>query len=187
MVGEDVKTLANGAYATIPQGRLTRSYTNIYGLAPVGSHVIDIGCACGTYVRWLNENRRYAIGLDAIPGIEAVENLYDWDLSQPIDQNSQLPARDWAFCLEVGEHIPREYESNFFDNVTALAKNYLVISWARPGKRGYGHVNCRDITYVGIQLARRNWQMDEEATLEIRKKIHRKYQILVMHKQVIDG
>lgn len=179
-----MKSLPNGAYASIPEGKLTRSYCRIYKLAPVGARVIDIGCADGTYVRWLNENGRKAIGIDAIPGIDAIDDLYDYDLCDPRYEYADVFARDWAFCLEVGEHIPRDYEANFFDNVTALAKNHLVISWAAPGKRGYGHVNCRDITHVGIQLAQRNWQMDEDATLEIRTKIHRKYQILVMHRRV---
>ena len=45
-----------------------------------------------------------------------------------------LPLYDWIISLEVAEHIPREYENIYLDNIVRHAKEGVILSWARPGK-----------------------------------------------------
>jgi hypothetical protein len=65
-----------------------------------------------------------------------------------------------VFCLEVGEHIPVQYEQTFIDNVCRAAKNDIVLSWAIIGQGGDGHVNCRNNDYVINQMAIRGFTID---------------------------
>ena len=36
---------------------------------------------------------------------------------------------DWVLSLEVGEHIPKEYENIFIDNLCNNCINGIIISW----------------------------------------------------------
>ena len=44
-----------------------------------------------------------------------------------------LPLYDWVMSLEVAEHIPKEYESIYLDNIVRHAKEGVILSWAKPG------------------------------------------------------
>lgn len=53
-----------------------------------------------------------------------------------------LPLYDWVVSLEVAEHIPKEYESIYLDNIVRHAKEGVVISWAKLGKSLNIHPIC---------------------------------------------
>lgn len=55
---------------------------------------------------------------------------------------------DLVMSLEVGEHIPQEYEEIFFNNLAQNSNSYILLSWAVPNQGGDGHVNCRTNEYV---------------------------------------
>ena len=59
-----------------------------------------------------------------------------------------LPVYDWVISLEVAEHIPRDFEKIFIDNIARHAKEGVILSWAVPGQDGYSHVNTRSFEYV---------------------------------------
>ena len=50
---------------------------------------------------------------------------------------------DWVICMEVAEHIPREFEHVFLLNLVASAQKGVLLSWGLPGQNGIGHVNLR--------------------------------------------
>ena len=62
---------------------------------------------------------------------------------------------DAAISIEVGEHIPREHEKTFFDNIVKSAKKMIVLTWAVPGQVGEGHVNNRTPEYVAHEIEKR--------------------------------
>ena len=41
-----------------------------------------------------------------------------------------------VMSLEVGEHIPADYEAIFLDNLARHAKEGVLLSWARPNQGG---------------------------------------------------
>jgi hypothetical protein len=41
---------------------------------------------------------------------------------------------DWVICLEVGEHIPKQFENILFDNMCNHATEGIIMSWAFPGQ-----------------------------------------------------
>lgn len=177
-----MKVLPNGAYSRLHGGKLIRSYKYIYSkLAPKTDSVIDIGCCSGLYVSWMRKRGYDAYGVDGIPEIDKLtDGLVDYyDLSKPpTDETLQL-ARDWGFCMEVGEHIPAEFEDNLFANLDVLAKSHLVISWSNRVDLGYGHVNCHHPVYVGNRLASLGWKFDEKKTTNLVGIVHPRYNILV--------
>ena len=52
-----------------------------------------------------------------------------------------LPVYDYVISLEVAEHIPKQYETIYVDNIFRHAKEGIVLSWAWPGQEGHSHVN----------------------------------------------
>jgi cyclopropane fatty-acyl-phospholipid synthase-like methyltransferase len=55
--------------------------------------------------------------------------------------DNELPIFDWIVSLEVGEHIPKEFQDNFIQNLHRHNKEGIVLSWALPGQGGHHHVN----------------------------------------------
>ena len=100
---------------------------------------------------------------DGAPYAEEVTNgsVRFLDLSAP---QYGLKAYDWILCLEVAEHIPREFESTFLDNLVRHARRGIVLSWAKLGQGGLAHVNNRPLEYVIDQMSKRGFALDKAAT-----------------------
>ncbi len=54
----------------------------------------------------------------------------------------RLPEYEYGLWLEVGEHVPDVLQQDFVKNISSHVAKGLVLSWARPGQPGVGHVNC---------------------------------------------
>lgn len=54
------------------------------------------------------------------------------DFSKALD----LSPAEWVISLEVGEHIPAEFESVFIQNIKQHAKNGVILSWSVEGQGG---------------------------------------------------
>lgn len=123
------------------------------------STVLDLGCGLGTYVQVL---RRAGIRADGVDGNPHTAEL-SGGLCSVVDLTLQqdLGRYDWVLSLEVGEHIPAEFQEAFLDNVTHHAEKGVILSWAIPGQGGRGHVNCRENGWVVSSMAVRgflyNW------------------------------
>lgn len=109
--------------------------------------VVDFGCGMGAYVSQFRGLGIAADGYDGNPetpilsqGICSVK-----DLSEPflLDQTY-----DWVMSLEVGEHLPQQFERIFIENILRHAKTGIVISWAIKGQGGTGHFNEQDNEYI---------------------------------------
>jgi hypothetical protein len=127
--------------------------------------VADFGCGLGEYVRHLNNNNIFAHGYDGNPRTNNHnEKCYVLDLSKPID----LDIYDWVISFEVGEHIPKDCEDVFLNNMHLTNKNGIILTWAPPHHDSYGHVNCRDIDYVVDKICNLGYTLDIEATNYLR-------------------
>ena len=79
-----------------------------------------------------------------------------------------LPVYDWVVSLEVLEHIPAAYEQIALDNVARVAREGVVLSWARPGQEGFHHVNNRPLEHVERAMVERNFRRDATASERLR-------------------
>ena len=171
--------LPPGAYPDPPdrhdvRNAAIRKYDAIASVIPKGSTVIDIGVGIGMGVELLRERGFVAEGIDGIPNIEEhTKGLVRWyDLTSRYVQISRVA--DWGLFLEVGEHIPEEYEDLVFRNVAAIPKSGLIVSWAEQHQGGVGtkkHVNCLSQVYVASQFAKQNWFVDETDTMFLRQHV----------------
>lgn len=127
--------------------------------------VIDLGAGLGFYSRGLTERGFQCV---AVEGSQAAADaglfpIQVHDLSKP----RELPEGQ-VLCLEVGEHIPREFEHVLLNNLLRCAKHHMVLSWAIVGQAGRGHVNCRDNFWVIERLRAADWRVDVDATQRAR-------------------
>ena len=157
-------------------------------LIPKDKSVIDIGCHQGVYAKLLEDKGYQTFGIDGIPTIEKdTEGFVKWcDLTQ--DCSKFYSSADWGLFFEVGEHIPQDFEGILFDNVCAIPREGLVVSWccAGIGVGKHRHINCHTQVYVASEFARRGWFVNDEETIRMREIVNArvllKERIMVLRK-----
>jgi cyclopropane fatty-acyl-phospholipid synthase-like methyltransferase len=119
------------------------SFLNTEGV----TECVDLGCGDGRYVKFLKANGIAAKGYDGNHNTYELSNgaCQVQDLSVTFDLGKKF---DCVLSLEVGEHIPKQFESIFIDNIIKHTKDLVILSWAVPGQGGDGHVNCQTNKYI---------------------------------------
>jgi 2-polyprenyl-3-methyl-5-hydroxy-6-metoxy-1,4-benzoquinol methylase len=130
--------------------------------------VVDFGCGLGDYAKAFKAKGHKVEAYDGNPNTESLTGGIGkvLDLSKPFYLGKKF---DVVLSLEVGEHIPKEFEEQFIDNITKHAKKHLIISWAIVGQGGDGHVNCADNEYIIGQIVDRGFKHNKKASDELRK------------------
>lgn len=138
--------------------------------------LIDFGCGMGDYLKKLHDN-----GFSNLHGFEgevrkgSPKFIKNWDLSNPIKNyegyNSLKKSAYNTICLEVGEHIPKQYESIFLDNITSLTTNKIILSWAIIGQLGDGHVNCMNNDEVILKMDELGFKYLEDDSISARNSV----------------
>lgn len=136
---------------------------------PKNKRINDWGCGKGTYLRYLHDR-----GFEDLHGVEGeylpfseFGNISKMDLTKEING---LKIGN-SICLEVGEHIPKEYEATFMDNLARNTEHTLILSWAIPGQDGIGHVNCQHNIYIISEMSKRGMELFIDDTLEARQHV----------------
>jgi cyclopropane fatty-acyl-phospholipid synthase-like methyltransferase len=129
--------------------------------------VVDLGCGMGTYVKTFLKNNINAKGFDGNPYTNALTNyLCDTlDLSVPIVFPTQF---DWVLSLEVGEHLPKEYEDIFINNLHVNNKHGIIVSWAVKGQGGIGHFNEQNNDYIKDKITSLGYISDIDTENKLR-------------------
>jgi tryptophanyl-tRNA synthetase len=138
-------------------------------LLPRDEAVLDLGCGPGYYLSVLAERGFRCLGVEGTPSIGAIAdyaNIVQADLSQPL--TIDWP-RSTVLCLEVAEHVFARFEGTLLENIDRYCSRTVVISWAVPGQRGRGHVNCRPNSYVYEQFRRRGFELRPDMTFALRE------------------
>ena len=83
----------------------------------------------------------------------------------------RLKRSDWVLTLEVAEHIPHQYETNFLQNIDCANRQGLVISWSqtRAQQGGIGHLNPQSFARTHGLFLQRGYVQDAQATKQLRK------------------
>lgn len=114
-----------------------------------GKTVGSFGDGPGAYkreIKKLNEVKLYD-AYDGAPFCEETSGglVKFMDLTVP---QYGIPMYDWIISLEVAEHIPKDYETIYIDNIVRHSREGIIISWAVPGQGGLAHINNRPLSYV---------------------------------------
>lgn len=140
--------------------------------------VIDLGAGNGEFVLEMRSRGYLAIGVDGSDGCDEASAgcVIQDDLVAPrrltpenmgVLVGCNLPPI--VTCFEVGEHIPAEYEDDFIATIAGVKPSALFISWAVPGQRGRGHVNCHTPEYVANRLGMVGFRLNELAMATVRE------------------
>lgn len=130
--------------------------------------LVDFGCGNADYIKYFSERGIICEAYDGNPFTEKITNGLGkvLDLSQHIDLGKIF---DCVLSLETGEHIPQQYESIFIDNIVTHSNNLIILSWAVPNQGGDGHFNERDNKYIIDELEKRDFKINKEETVKLRK------------------
>lgn len=113
--------------------------------------VVDVGCGIGTFLRVFKDNNvAETIGMDGswvnksllsknIPLCDFLEV----NLEEKVNVDKKF---DIAICLEVAEHLHKDFANNLVLTLTNLS-NVVVFSAAIPNQGGQNHINEQWLTY----------------------------------------
>ncbi len=128
--------------------------------------VFDFGCGDANYLKNLKEVCSVVKGCDGNPYTEELTDGLGFQADLSIIQD--FGKYDWVLSFEVGEHIPKEFESIFIDNLCNHAEKGIIMSWAYPGQPGEGHINCQPSEYIIEEMYKRNFLVDYVGTNNLR-------------------
>lgn len=131
------------------------------------SIIYDFGCGMGDYLYTLHLN-----GFKKLMGFE-MEPPKKYEEFEIKSQNLAIPflekEKGVVISLEVGEHIPPQYQDIFVDNITNNCSDLLILSWAIRGQGGLGHFNELNNNEIIPEIEKRGFEYLEELTLDARK------------------
>ncbi len=131
--------------------------------------IADVGCGKGDYCKYLKN-----CGISIVHGFEGTPNIKEvavYDDIMIVDLTKERWVGidyDLVLCLEVGEHVPKEYEQVFIDNLCRYVSKDLILSWAIPGQGGARHVNELPNDYVIEAFGKRGFSFDKLASTKLR-------------------
>jgi len=134
------------------------------------SSIYDFGCGMGGYTKFFKESGLNAEGYDGNPDTERMTSGLGkcLDLSKPFNLGQKF---DYVMSLEVGEHIPKQYESQFIKNIHNHNSKGVIVSWAilNPFQKGIGHINNQDNDYIIKLFKKLGYKQDLESQSYLRE------------------
>ena len=128
--------------------------------------VVDLGCGYGEYTEKISEHIE-CLGYDGNPYTQEITGNLGKVLDLSTVQTS-IEKRDWVLSLEVGNHIPEQFEDNFITNVHNSNKKGIVISWAVDIQKGMGQFNKRPNRYIIQKFVNLGYRLDMQSTALLR-------------------
>jgi len=131
------------------------------------SSVVDFGCGNADYIKHLIKNKFECEAYDGNPSTPEMTGGVGkvLDLSKEFDLGKTF---DYVISLEVAEHIPKEFEEIYVDNLIRHTGFYLITSWALDGQGGDGHVNEQNEDYVLDMYKKKGMIYNEEVSNALR-------------------
>jgi hypothetical protein len=136
--------------------------------------VVDLGCGTGSYVQQFRKAGLAASGFDGNPATPHLSKGTCAVLDLSVVAEVSVPY-DWVLSLEVGEHLPKQHEAAFMENLHRHNSRGMVLSWAVKGQGGTGHVNEQDNGYIKEQICAKGYVNDVEAEEALRAASKFKY------------
>lgn len=127
------------------------------------TEIVDFGCGNADYAKILIEHGKEVDCFDGNPHTPEMTNGLGkvLDLSEKFDLGKKF---ECVISLEVGEHIPKEKEQIYLDNLTKHSSQCIILSWALPSQGGDGHCNEQPNDYIIKEMEKRNYKHWEEAS-----------------------
>jgi SAM-dependent methyltransferase len=132
--------------------------------------IVDFGCGKADYIKKFIKEGYYCEAYDGNPHTPELTSGVGTilDLSKEFDLNKKF---DLVLSLEVGEHIPKEYEEIYLDNLCKHSNKHVLLSWAIIGQTGDGHINCQNNDYIINEMFKRGFEYDLKNSLTLRQNV----------------
>jgi cyclopropane fatty-acyl-phospholipid synthase-like methyltransferase len=130
--------------------------------------VVDFGCGMGDYVKTFREYDINATGFDGNPNTPTLTHNLCGVLDLSIPHKFDQPF-DWVMSLEVGEHLPVQFEDVFINNLHNNNKHGIILSWAVKGQGGHGHFNEQNNDYIKQKICALGYVNDIDTEMILRK------------------
>ena len=105
-------------------------------------------------------------------GYDGVDDIYERTGGMvnhiELTVKNELGEADYVVCLEVAEHIPKDFEQIFLENLVSHSKKAVILSWAPPEQSGVGHVNTKKKEDVVRLMQARGYELDESNSKIVR-------------------
>jgi len=124
--------------------------------------VLDVGCGTGVSLDYFTKKGISVRGLEgsalAISKARQPQLIQQHDLSKSIDLGERF---DLVWCFEVAEHIHPRHVAALLQTLTNHSDR-ILLSAARPGQGGLGHLNEQPPEYWVNQMKARNFALAGE-------------------------
>ena len=130
--------------------------------------VLDMGAGAGWSTKWFVEQGIYTLGVegwqDALDKSQCRSNIVAHDYSSgPFAPSMVL---DLAWCAGFVEQIEEEFIPNFMASFRSC--QYVCLTHAEAGQRGYHHVNCQPTEYWIRKMDEYSFDFDSAETARLR-------------------
>ena len=131
--------------------------------------MLDIGCGPGGMVELAHSKGLRALGIDGdftVKRSEVAKRLVH------IHDYTKGPSKieetfDMVWSCEFVEHVEEQYLDNFMQDFKRA--NFVVMTYAPPGKAGHHHVNCNTEDYWKTVFKNYGFQYDANMTRMIKE------------------
>ena len=124
--------------------------------------ILDVGCGTGVSLDYFESKGIGVRGLEgsalAISKARHAASIRQHDLNVPIDLGQKF---DLVWCFEVAEHIHPRYASSLLQTLTNHGDR-ILLSAARPGQGGLGHLNEQPPHYWIDHMVSRGFKLAKE-------------------------
>lgn len=124
--------------------------------------VLDVGCGTGISLDYFLSKGIAVRGLEgsalAISKARHGDRITQHDLHEPIDLGQKF---DLVWCFEVAEHIHPRHVAALLDTLTRHGDR-ILLSAARPGQGGLGHLNEQEPDYWMALMKERGFALATE-------------------------
>jgi len=139
------------------------------------SSVVDVGCGNAEFLLEFQKRRVLIKGYEgsqhaidsSLVGKEFIEQV---DLRNTIQDSHKY---DLVLCLEVAEHIEKNYSQKLVENVTNLG-DVILFTAAPPGQGGHFHMNEQPREFWINLFTMRIFSIDEDLTEALKKEMKEK-------------
>ena len=123
--------------------------------------VLDIGCAEGHCIEFFSRYGCRVRGVDGSKFAKEHSLLTDCHDVHDFAEGSYTTTDtyDLVWCCEFVEHVEERYVDNFLQTFKA-ARSYILLTHARPGEKGWHHVNCQFAEYWEEKLDQIGFAVD---------------------------
>ena len=157
-------SLDRGTRTTPVSQGLASGLARFFGNASVNEFGAGMGC-------YTDALRSAGVRIRGFDGADHISDITRYLVSRAdLTKRFQKGRRDWVLCMEVAEHIPKQFEETFLANIDAHNAKGVVLSWS-PIVDGKGHVNPRPTSHVEHVLGKLGYVEDAAASKALQESV----------------